>query len=153
MRVRIPDLMAEEATWEKPPKDAPLVRQIRWALLHGESFTADEAAERWDMNPSILSQIVAQFREAGYVVTDKRDNGRKRFSVGGLAIPKPKRRRSTPTHGIAGQPETGHRHSAPWLGSNLRVVMLAESEEGKTALVLLDEYGTRWPVVMDGGPL
>jgi hypothetical protein len=144
---RLPELMAEEAAWDEPPKDAPIARQIRHAMFHGEQFTPDEVADQWDCNPSLLSQLVAQMRQGGWVVEG---TGKpKRFAVTGraetLPVVAPKAKRdSRRAHDVLMRPAP----PTPALGTVLRVTALAEDDGGTAAIVLVGVDGKRWAAVV-----
>lgn len=141
---RLPQLVAEEAGWDKPPKDVPVARSLRWALLHGEAFTAEEAAERFDVSPTMLSQALHTLREHGWVTATEPivgANGSKRYRIDGYQPSKPKPPKRQPAAPLP-----------PPLGATLRVVMAA-FEGDAIALVLVDGDGNRWPVTLAGPPL
>lgn len=58
-------MIAEQQAPEVEP-DAPVMSQLRHALLHGASFTAAEVVDRWGISSTALSVIAADLVRAGF---------------------------------------------------------------------------------------
>jgi biotin operon repressor len=149
--------IAEEAGRLDVDPQWPAARRLRHALLHGETFTGPQVAERFGFSPSMLSQCATALTKAGYQVDKTRvpDQGnavavtvRGKLGVGSALVSKRKPRRDR------GELDRLRALHAPApaaldLGAVLRCVMVAE-HDGEAVAVLADADGRRYFVKLDG---
>ena len=71
-------LITEEQSAEAPADDWGGTRRLRWHLLHGHAYTAEEAAETFGLSLTALSVMSLDLQNAGFHLVKERVEGTQR---------------------------------------------------------------------------
>lgn len=129
--------------WQRDP-DRSVASQLGIAMLNGE-WRSKADADEFGVSASMLSQVVATLRSAGYPVESKPAGpaGLKRYRVKPARTPPAARSNGNVPREVDGV-------TYPRLGATLVVRALVLGDDGALAVQLSDGAGGAWSVTVTG---